>query len=275
MSQQYDADAPEGSNELGSQYVSKKDIIWIFAAIVVIAIIMAIVGPSMKKRADESNCKSYMNAIASAISQYAVMNDGFPPLYAVGENGSPALVDGKPIVWASVIPPLPRGSKFFCPASKHEEHVRVNGKSIETSMFQKDEKILSHIDLSYGMFSALSGRKVSDVANDDQTILIAETANHGALDTYNPLPFTLEDQTPVPFDGFAIGFNNSNGLPDADSKFVTRLAFPNTKDGNFDREVTDARHGKNVFAIYVDGHIGRLTPSDMRMKTNSYMWMVR
>ncbi|MFM9873422.1 MAG: hypothetical protein ACKVQS_08160 [Fimbriimonadaceae bacterium] len=275
MSQQYDADAPEGSNELGSQYVSKKDWIWILAAIIVLAIVIAIVSPSMKKRADESNCKSYMHAIASSISQYAVMNDGFPPLYAVGENGTPALLDGKPIVWASVIPPLPRGSKFTCPATKPGEAVRVNGKSIETSMFQKDEKTLNYIDLSYGMFSALSARKVSDVANDDQTILLAETANHGAHSTYNPLPFTLKSGTEVPFDGFAVGFNDSNGLPTAESKFVTRLAFPNTKDGIFNDADEHARHGKNVFAIFVDGHLGRLVPTDMKLKTNSYMWMVR
>ncbi len=275
MSQQYDADAPEGSSELGSQYISKKDIIWILAAIIVLGIVMAIVGPSMKKRADESNCKSYMHAISSAVNQYAVMNDGFPPLYAVGENGSPALVDGKPIVWASVIPALPKGAKHTCPAAKHNESVRVNGKSVATSMFQKNDQVLNHIDLSYGMFSALSGRKVSDVANDDQTVLIAETANHGANGVYNPLPFTLENGSEVPFDGFVIGFNNSNGLPDAESKSVTRLAFPGTKDGKFDDKRTDARHGANVFAIFVDGHIGRLVPSDTKLKTNSYMWMVR
>jgi hypothetical protein len=275
MSQQYDADAPEGTNELGSQYVSKKDTIWIFAAVAVLAIVILLIGPGMKKRADESNCKSYMHAIANSISQYAVMNDGFPPAYAVGENGSPALVDGKPIVWASVIPPLPKGSKFTCPAAHPNELVRVNGKSVETSMFQRNDKVLNHIDLSYGMFSALSGRKVSDVANDDQTILLAETANHGANDTYNPEPFSLSDGTAVPFDGFIVGFNNSNGLPDAESKFVTRLAFPNTKDGNFDNNDKNARHGKIVFGIYVDGHVGRLTPTDMKMKTNSYMWMVR
>lgn len=275
MSQHYDADAPEGSNELGSQYVSKKDWIWILAAIIVLAIVFAIVSPSMKKRADESNCKSYMNAIASSISQYAVMNDGLPPLFAVGENESPALLEGKPVVWASVIPPLPKGAKFTCPATKPGESVRVNGKSIESSMFQKDDKILNHIDLSYGMFSALSARKTTDVANDDQTILIAETANHGASHTYNPLPFTLENKTEVPFDGFAVGFNDSNGLPTSESKFVTRLAFPNTKDGEFNDKSENARHGKNVFAIFVDGHLGRLVPTDMKMKTNSYMWMVR
>lgn len=271
----YDPDAPEGAKDFGSQYLSRKDLKFIIPAVIIVVVAMTMLFPVMKQGTDAAACKQNMNKISMAIKIYAESNDGrLPPLYNVGENGTPQLTNDKPIVWASVIGELPRGSNFYCPSAKKEEYVRVNGKSLITSMFESKDKTVRHIDLTYGMFSALSARALSDVANNDQTVLIAETSNYGANNTYNPLPFELEDGTPVPFDGFAIGFDDSQVQSTANSKLVTRLAFPNTASGNF-TTATEGRHKSIIHTIFVDGHLGKLSPDRAQIKPGDFTWLVR
>lgn len=276
MSNQFDPDAPEGSKDFGAQYVSRKDIKWIALAIIVVGGSFAAIYPQLKKQAHESACKKNMKDIAFSIQQYAEIYDGrFPPLYEVGQDNTPALTDGLPIVWASVLPELPMGSSFKCPAAPKEALTRINGRSTERSMFSSEDKRLDYIDLSYGMLASLSTRAISDVAQDNQTILISETSNNGAQGVYNPLPFTLETGETVPFDGFSIGFDNQQNLPDTNSRFVTRLAFPDTKSGDFTKKGLVGRHDLQIFGIHVDGSLTRLSPESTKITPGDYTWIVR
>lgn len=276
-SHHYDPDAPEGAGpSLANQHVTKRDAIVVAILAVVLAIAFALIFPIMRRNSDIAACKQNMAKIGESIRIYAETNDGrFPPLYDVGADRTPELHNGLPIVWASVIPELPKGSSFTCPSAKEIENTKVNGKSLQTSMFSSQDKLLDYIMLSYGMFAPLSTRAVSDVALPDQTFMLAETCNNGARGVYNPMPFRLANGQTVPFDGFAIGFDNSYVMPDPQSKKVTRLAFYGTEKGDFDKAGIEARHQKLIFGIYVDGHLGKITPDQAVMKSNSYTWMVR
>lgn len=273
----YDPDAPEGSKGVGKQYVGRKDFLWLILAGIAFIALMIPVFKMMKVQSDETVCKRNMKSIAASIQQYAeVYDQRFPSVFQAGDGGAPELLKGMPIVWASVIPPLSTGSSFACPAGDKSESVRVNGTSIKASMFEKDQKKLNYIDLNYGMLSSLNVRPVSDVARADETVLIAETSNFGALDSYNPLPFTRSNGEKVPMDGFAIGFDNSQYTPDERTQFVTRLAFRNTADGDFEKASTTGRHkDASIHVIFVDGHIGRFTPDRARLTRGNYEWIVR
>lgn len=277
MSNQYDADAPEGSQGLGNQYISKKDII-------LVAIVLAVAGavgyftfPDIRKNADEATCKKNLKNIADSIRQYAIIyDDRYPPLYNVGPGGAPAITDGYATAWASPIPPLAGGASFTCPAAHEHETIKVNGESTQQAMFEKDTKQLRYIKLSYGMLASLSTRPVYDVANPNQTILIAETSNNGSKNTYNPMPFTDNEGKVVPYDGFGIGFDDTNGPSTPSSKFVTRLSFFGTKNGDFSAKSITSRHKKGlVFSVTAEGNLRKLAAQDAKLSLTDYTWQVR
>lgn len=276
-SHEYDPDAPEGAGPgLANQHVTKRDGIIVAVLVLVLAVAFALIFPIMRRNSDIAACKQNMAKIGASIKIYSELNDQrFPPLYDVGAEQTPSLNNGMPIVWASVVPELPKGATFACPAAHAEENTKVNGKSLQTSMFSSQDKMLSHIEMSYGMFAPLSTRAVSDVAVDDQTFMLAETTNNGARGVYNPYPFKLSDGTVIPFDGFSIGFDNAHVRPDPESKRVTHLAFYGTADGDFGKKGIEARHQKLIFGIFVDGHLGKITPEQAILRPNDYTWMVR
>jgi len=276
MSGQYDADAPEGEKSLGSKYVGKKDIKWIFLIALVLAAMLIPLYRIMKVQSDEASCKRNMKSISASIQQYAVQNDQrFPPIFEPGENGSPTLYNGKPITWAGLLT-LSSGTTFKCSAAEPDESVLVNGTSYEASMWSKNAKKLSHIELTYGMLAALNTRAVSDVANDDETVLISETSNSGAQGVYNPLPFTLANGEVVPYDGFSIGYDTSEFLYDESTKYVTRLAFRNSSGGNFNDNSVKGRHKEgSLHVIFVDGHLGRFSPERAAVIPGRHEWIVR
>ncbi|MBX3115593.1 MAG: hypothetical protein KF836_13590 [Fimbriimonadaceae bacterium] len=276
MSGQYDADAPEGEKSLGTQYVGKKDIKWIFLIAVVLAAMLVPLYKIMKVQSDEASCTRNMKSIAASIQQYAEINDKrFPPIYEPGENGAPVLFNGKPITWAGLLT-LSSGTSFKCPAAEPDEIVRVNGSSFEATMWTKQAKKLDHIELTYGMLAALNVRAVSDVANEDETILISETSNNGAQNVYNPLPFKLSNGEVVPYDGFSIGYDTSEFLYDDSTKYVTRLAFRNSAGGNFSGSSVKGRHKEgSLHVIFVDGHRGRISPERAAVIPGRHEWIVR
>lgn len=276
MSGQYDADAPEGSKNLGNQYVSRKDIKWIAVVIIVFGAISVPLYRIMKVQSDETVCTRNMKSIATAIQQYSEIYDQrYPPVFERGENGSPYLYEGRPITWAGQLT-LSSGATFKCPAAHKEESVEVNGTSYEANMWSPKAKKLNHIELNYGMLSSLDVRALTDVANQDQTILISETSNHGAGKVYNPTPFALKNGTEVPFDAFTIGYDNSEFRPDDKTKFVTRLAFRNSADGDFTKKSVEGRHKQGTLhVIYADGHKGRIGPERAAVIPGRYDWVVR
>lgn len=276
MSGQYDADAPEGDKSRGNQYVGRKDLRWFIVLLIFFIAISIPLYKTMKVQSDEAGCTRNMKSISAAIQQYAVENDQrFPPIFERGENGAPFLLDGKPITWAGLMT-LSSGTTFKCPASHDHESVRVNGSSFEATMWSPKAKKLDYIELTYGMLAALNVRAVTDVANDDQTVLISETSNHGANDVYNPKPFTLVNGDPVPFDAFSIGYDNNEFIADESTKYVTRLAFANSADGNFNKNSVKGRHKEGTLkVIFADGHLGRFGPDRAAVIPGRYDWIVR
>jgi len=147
---------------------------------------------------------------------------------------------------------------FKCPTAKPDEIVRVENP-------QGSDKV---IELTYGMYIALSGKYISDLQNPSRTVVIAETSNMGAQGTYDPLPFKTSAGEIVPFDGFAIGYNDDNFVHSEVTNMVTRLAFYNTSTGEKGLEGPKVlpRHNKNILALFADGTLGKISPNQARVR---------
>lgn len=262
----YDPDAPEGDRSGSSQYLQKKDLIRILIGVACLSVLMIPVYKVMEENGHRTACKKNLRGMWSAASLYAVQYDQrFPPLYEVGENGSPGLTAGMPVTWATAVSDLlPDGSTMTCPSSEPGEAMKSNGIIIDRRS-GRQAKVIDHLDLTYGMYIPLALRPVSDVLQENTTLLFAETANFGARGSFDPLPYTLEDGTKVPFDGFAIGWDNSNYEADLDSSKLTRLAFYGASDGNFSGEKVSARHKEYIYGVHVDGSLLKLTPKDAQI----------
>ena len=251
----YDPDAPEGAKPRGSDYISIKDVRWIALIVIVLAVLGYPIYDHMRLDSQKTICRRNLGAISKAISSYAEIFDGrYPPLYAEGDNQSPYLENGKPVTWASVVSPyMPKSyGSFTCPSGTTDEGTPID--------VQKDGATIAVL-LSYGMYVPLATRPVQEVARPEGTILVAETSNHGARDTYSPVDFQNSKSQVVPFNGFLIGWNNSNFEWNAESKRVTHLAFYDTGNGVFDDAKTKGRHGDFIYSLFADGHYGHLTPS--------------
>jgi hypothetical protein len=141
---------------------------------------------------------------------------------------------GHPYTWVSDIDELmSKRSSFKCPSAEEKDVTWVEGR----------EKL---IPTTYGMYEPYGGYLRNIIPNPDQTVLISETSNLGADTTYDPLPYKAG------FDGFVIGWNNSNDVPDNKSTAVTRLAFPETASGAFKLGGL-ARHEDRIHALNCDG----------------------
>lgn len=252
----YDPGAPEGEDSGRSQYVTKKDVRVIFIVIIVMTIVGFPVFKMLEHRARRSMCRSNLGSISEAINQYASLHDErFPPLMRTDLNGSPDLASsGYPYTWASDLSDLvTKTSAFQCPDTQDSEVTKIEGKT-------------GILNLTYGMYRPYSGFLRSLVANPDQTVLIVETSNHGAGNTYNPVPYKSMDGKEIPWDGFSVGWDTGNGKPSEKSAFVTRLAFPGTANGQFEKD-GDVRHEGGILAINCSGAIlPGLRPNDAKIK---------
>lgn len=265
----YDPSAPEGDDYGRSQqYVSKKDFRVIAVLLVVFCAAAFPIFRVMQKNAQRSMCKTNLGAIAEAINQYAsVHDDRFPPVMRMAEGGVPQLGStGLPYTWASDLAEFKnKRSSFRCPAADDTEVTQIEGQH-------------GTLDLTYGMYQPYGGLLRTVVPNPDQTILIVETSNHGAKGTYNPVPYKTSSGEVIPWDGFVVGWNNSNDLPDANSKLLTRLAYPDTSSGTFTKE-TESRHGTGILALNCSGSVLKPIPPEevnVRIKSGlpSGMWEV-
>jgi hypothetical protein len=247
--QQYDTDAPEGAKQ-SSAYMSRKDIKWIVAILIVLFVVGWPVWYAFMEQRDKQVCATNMRGIYEAMMLYAEQNDSrLPPLYHVGENGAPYLSDGKPFVWASLLLPyMNQRAKFYCPASEESERMPTIGYDERT-----DER--ADFDLTYGMYLPMGTIPHLLATNASDTALLLETTNNGALGTYNPVPFRDANGDVVPFDAFMVGFNDSNEMLTPDSKWVTRLAFRDAAKG-YESGKAIPRHGLGIHVIFLDGHKG-------------------
>ena len=245
----YDVDAPEGAKSPGAQYMTRKDVKWILGATALILVGLIPVYISMRDKAYATTCKKNLSEIGKALQLYADQHDDrFPPIYEVGQNGEPGVgAAGFPYTWISDIQPLmnPRAS-FVCPSADTSEYAYSASPS-------GGEAIPS----TYGMYTAYSSSPAKDVEGADNIVLVAETANAGALGSLDPLPFKSTKQ-----DGFLIGWDNSNQAPDEATIAMTRLAFQNTGKGNYTQ--ANARHGFVSHAISLNRGLIYLRSEDIQ-----------
>lgn len=245
----YDVDAPEGAKSPGAQYMTRKDVKWILGATILILIGLVPVYISMRDKAYATTCKKNLSKIGEALQLYADQHDDrFPPVYEAGAGGEPAVgPGGYPYTWVSDIQPLMsvRGS-FVCPSADPSEY------AYSASPTGGDP-----IPSTYGFYTAYSSNPMKEVDNGDTIVLVAETANAGAMGTFDPLPFKNCKQ-----DGFLIGWDNSNSAPDESTVAMTRLAFRDTAKGNYTQ--ANGRHGFVCHAISVNRGLLLLNSEDIQ-----------
>lgn len=260
----FEADEPEGSVVRGSQYMSRKDLQRIGLALVVFGIVAFPVYQHYKRQGEKSVCSSNMKAMGQALLAYGVDNDErLPPAYYPDANGDPTLHNGLPVTWATLAQSgMSKRSTFRCPSATADESAKV------TPYFGSDP-----IQLTYGMFAGAAGRTDRQYERPNESVLLGETSNHGARETFDPLPLGAND-------GFLIGYDVTNAQgPDLkavldeikldlsrnagdssklglkEPSFVTRLAFYGSNQGKFDAGAV-ARHDSGIHVIFVDGSLG-------------------
>jgi hypothetical protein len=191
----------------GHSYVTRRDLL-LFLSIGVVVIGLAYIFwfRPWKANRDYVVSQSNLQEIARAIGLYAeANNDGLPPVLQPSVQDS----KGRSITWANQVFEYISRPEVFNNAANPEE-----GNTPATKVTTTGEQI--DVSLSYGMLSSADTARRYEIR--DETILIAETIGSGVSGSYNPTPLGGAD-------GFLIGYDNSNGMPDPNSKFVTRLAF--------------------------------------------------
>ena len=253
QTESYDPNTPEGAEPTaGSQYLSRKDVKWIALILIILGLFMIPIYHIMLDGRNEHLCRQNMSQISKALGVYAEEHDGrYPPLFVTGSNGAPMQDDkGRSYTWVSLLKDgMNTRSSFDCPASEDSE------KSASQHPSDSTQTIYS----SYGMYAPYSAFAIAEIANPEQVIIVSETSNHGAKDTYDPLPYKTSKGEEVPNDGFVIGFDDSNTDITRESKRVTRLAFAGTKSGQFKAD-GQGRHSKGVWGLTASGEALMISP---------------
>jgi hypothetical protein len=195
-----------------------------------------------------------MQGINEALTLYATEHDGrYPPIDRTETLASiaPSLGEtGHVYTWASDISGYMNvRSSFLCPSADPSELVMTEDPRGANRTFMS----------SYGMYQAYGSCLTSLIENPDQAVVVAETSNGGALGTYDPDPLKSQSGQPVP-DGFVIGWNDSNDEPGKSTNRVTRLAFPDTKNGKFQKDGS-ARHGDTIHVLSSSGQLMDVHPT--------------
>lgn len=238
---QIDAYDPLEEESRGENYFTKKDIKWVFLALVAIGIILTPVFMMLKKDRDRHLCIQNMRGLYQAMLLYGENNDArLPPLYAHTPDKAP-IVDskGRAFTWVSLVQGyLSERTSANCPAAD----------KLENTPTQHPTKSALTIQSSYGMVSVLSAYASGSIPNENQTILVAESINGGAADSFDPkkLPGTNSP------DGFSIAYDDSNEWPTAKSQSMTRLAFYDSAKGDFNDQ-TQGRHGPYIHGVTAAG----------------------
>ncbi len=259
MSDKYAPDEPEGSRFRGNQYISKKDILVIGVVLVLLVALFLPVFQKMKRDANKKICSDNIQDISKAMFLYSTQHDDrFPPLYVMGKDELPMMLNGATWTWATDIEPHTSNGKFGCPAATPEEHC---------SMYSQETRLPK--PLAYGMYAGMASQPVALIDSDSTTALISETSNNGRGDTYNPVPMVGSNGSVFSNNGFLIGWDNKpngNRQFSMDTQFVTRLAFSGTANGDFFSKEVKPRHEVGLHMIYADGHMGIISAEDARVQ---------
>lgn len=256
----YAADEPEGSRPPGSSYLDRKSAIKMLVGVAALMVLMVPIYIKLKGESEKSRCASNLKAQWQGIELYSVDNDGrYPPAFIPDGTGSPVLIKGYPLTWATIVADRMKDTSLFkCPTAGENECSQTGGKALP-------------YPLAYGLYAPRALKTASDIANPNDAVLIAETMSGGAQNTYNPKPLKDAEGNPLKHDGFLIGFDSGND-PDSETyraaAYVTRLAFPNTATGKFLYN-GPARHDLGVQAITVGGSRIWITPDQAEVERRS------
>ncbi|MCW5942144.1 MAG: hypothetical protein KIS66_07920 [Fimbriimonadaceae bacterium] len=264
----FDADEPEGSS-VGRSHLSGRDLRILLAVFAVLIAIAIPVYGMLRAQAWEHTCTGNLKAISQALLLYREENnDRFPPTHVdVGGVEAPLLVEKRAITWATQTQPyMSERASFKCPASSPDENVPTQHLLDRAKNFES----------SYGLFAPRGAAAFSSLENPDVGVVVSETANHGARDTYNPNPLLDHDGKPSPLDGFVIGFEGGNGRTiGPEATHVTRLAFPGTAGGRFEQN-GGARHPSGIRVLFASGRVAWITPErakiERRFKLPTRFW---
>jgi hypothetical protein len=230
----YATDAPEGSSPAGTQYFSKKDAKWMVLVTAFLIVGFIPVYLFMREKAWKSTCTKNLGGIMEGVMLYATDNDNrLPPTFESTASGEPAVgADGLAITWVSLVQPhKSERVSFVCPAADKEEYAYSASYDGSTP-----------IPSTYGYYGIYASQTLDLIDNPDQVLLLTETANGGANNTYDPMPYKTSK-----YDGMIIGWDDSNAEPSENTQAVTRLAFKDTKGKSFSQK--NGRHGLSNHAI--------------------------
>ena len=222
----------------GANYVTSR---FIVSAVVIGGIILTlayffILGPRIRYTQYVTS-QANLFKMAKGLNAYAeANNDGLPPVYLLGAKDA----NGRPITWANQIFDYVGTIEAFNNAANPEEGNTMLGRLLPDGTRED-------VGLSYGMLAGADTARLYEI--QDGTVLLAETIGSGAAGSYNPMPLGGED-------GFMIGYNNSNTVPNAETDFVTRLAFTGTATSPLS---LTAIHEQGIVGIRADGSLAKFS----------------
>jgi hypothetical protein len=253
----FDPSAPEGATApSGGQYMTRKDFKLIVLVTIFLTIGMIPVYLYMREKAFKATCVKNINGMMETLILYSAQHDDrFPPLYSENSKGEPdANKDGIAYTWISDIYSLKSDRiDFVCPTADKEEIA-----------YSANPTGGAPIPSTYGFYAPYASYSTVLIDNPDTVVILAETANHGANSTFDPLPFSS-----TKYDGTVIGWNNSNDFSEdknVDTHSVTRLAFPGTSNGK--PEKGNGRHNTFIYGISASRLKLTLLPNDMVTEFN-------
>lgn len=256
----YDPQAVEHQST-ASQYLTLNDVKKIGLVVIAIAILLIPIYRWMLANSEKTRCKQSMRAIAEAINLYAQEHDNrYPPVGRTESQLSvvPTIGDhGYAYTWASDIQPLMnKRHGLRCPTASDQEAMQTEDPADSSKAFP----------LTYGIYGPYAGFQTSLIDNPDSVILLAETANRGAGNTFDPKPLVSLDGKQRD-DAFVIGWDTGGTYPTDQSKYVTRLAYPETKGGQFVFN-GESRHGKAIHFMTASGKLVTGGPQTAQIARN-------
>lgn len=252
----FDVDEPEGSPK--SSYISLKDLRMIAIVLLCLSVLLWPVYKGLKESRDQHLCQQNFLQISKAFGLYSEQNDDrLPPTFVGQAEGTPMLDgQGRPFTWASLVAGgMNSRSDFVCPSADPSEIART----------QDPESTKKTLPMTYGMYGVYGGYPIAHIGNPDEAVLVAETSNFGAEDTFDPMPFKDDKGAIVKQDGFVIGYSDTNDLPTHKTTAVTRLAYPGSKSGTFSND-GGSRHANGIFFLTVGGSLIMEKPPAARIK---------
>jgi hypothetical protein len=263
----YDPNAPEGDSQGKSAYLSKKDLKTIGIVGVVLGLGLYPIYQYGVRQSEKSRCKADMKSVSEALNLYAeAKDDRFPPLYRTGDNNLPGLgANDLAYTWCDDVAPLmSKRYSFVCPSAKPEDLTTMESPTSSRETLKT----------SYGLYAPYGAYPRSLIATPDQAGLLGETSNRGANGSYDPMLMKDDKGRPLP-DGFVIAWDNSNFEPNAQTRYVTHLAFPETSNGKF-RKDGPSRHDGGIHVMTVTGEILTVPQTaarfEQRGNTSTGLW---